>query len=111
MSNEKFTEEDLIAEEPKMKKKTSARSNQREIDLSSPEQETTDEPFIDPSKVHPEILQKFLDDYRLKKEDLPYLHSMEDVINLFNIRVAKELDEEEDPFSERTMGIINSYHL
>ena len=109
MTNEKFTEDDLIAEEPKKEARTNP--NERHIDLSSPEQETPDEPFIDPSKVHPEILQKFLDDYRLKKEDLPYLHSMEDVINLFNIRVAKELEEEEDPFSERTMGIINSYHL
>ena len=113
MSNEKFTEEDLIAEEPKTKKEA-ARSNpnERHIDLSSPAQETSDEPFIDASKIHPEILQDLLDKFHLTVEDLPYLHSLEDVIELSQIRYRKMHPEIfEKPFTEREARAIYRLHL
>ena len=94
--------------------KAEKESQINEIDLSSPSDANcdSDEPFIDASKIHPEILQKFLDDFHLKMEDLPYLHSMEDVIELSEIRYRKMHPEIfEKPFSERAARAIYRLHL
>ena len=112
MSIELFTDEDLIAEETPKKEALKANSNERHIDLSSPRQEVSDEPFIDASKVHPEILQDLLDKFHLTVDDLPYLHSLEDVMELSQIRYRKMHPEIfEKPFTEREARAIYRLHL
>ena len=113
MSIELFTDEDLIAEEKQKAEKTArANPNERHIDLSSPRQEVSDEPFIDASKVHPEILQDLLDKFHLTVDDLPYLHSLEDVMELSQIRYRKMHPEIfEKPFTEREARANYRLHL